>query len=127
MLRLDFKNRFRKRNVKIYNFLVEAEFKFALEEGEKRPIDLPIDPVEGPPTRWTRQRVEHGKLARPPSRWRIHRLDGGCSVARWDFHRAGAKGVASHRAGLQGHRLGGPSTEPVEQRGMTGFVSLFAF
>ena len=32
VLRLDFKNMFRKENSKIYNFLVDIEFKFALKE-----------------------------------------------------------------------------------------------
>ena len=28
---------------------------------------------------------------------------------------------------FQGHRLGGPSIETVERRGLTGFVSFFVF
>ena len=44
MLRLEFKNMFRKGNSKIYNFPVEAKFKFALEEAEKGSTD-PMESV----------------------------------------------------------------------------------
>ena len=37
---------FRKGNSKIYNFPVEAEFKFAPEGAQNRPIGLPTDPVD---------------------------------------------------------------------------------
>ena len=103
MLRLVFKNMFRKGTSKIYNFPVNTKFKFTLKKTEKGSSD----PME----------EFHRPGGHEPSAtaviWGSHRADGGCSVARWDFHRAGATGVTSHRAGLQGHRLGGTSTEPV--------------
>ena len=103
MLLLDIKNIFQKGNSKIYNFSVEAEFKFALKGAQ----NSSTDPMK---------EFHRAGGRKPSSRWeqiKEHRVGGPFTesveagtgpvgtiliggIARWEFH-----------------RLGGGTTEPV--------------